>query len=179
MFLKSLIATIIIMVLTGGLIYWGTAPDANDTAPVAIIKPNVSAVVSKKTENTGWVDLTKSTPPAKVQRSERPKSIGKILNEGLEDARAIKDVDLQDKAHLRLIDTAIEGQAYSRAINITELLSTEALRDEGKLTVALGLVNGRQQRRAYSVLIKLENEDFKETAREKLDEAVAEKSTAN
>jgi len=101
------------------------------------------------------------------------------LNEGLEDARAIKDTELQDQAHLDLIDKAIAGQAYTRAIHITELLSTESLRDTGKLTVAMGLINGRQERRGFSVLEKFENNEFKEEARETLLEITSKKKDAN
>ena len=179
MFFKSLIATLVVMVLTGGFIYFSSAPTSTSTSkstststpednspeiksdapliergsdgPAITAKADMEAPSVKDTpqsevpsrRNSGWVNLAPKRQAAKAAPKTEPKTMAKTLNEGLEDAGVIKDKDLQDKAYLSLIETAIEEKAYSRAYRLVE---------------------------------KIESEAFKSMAREKLDAAIAVKN---
>jgi len=76
MFFKSLIAALVVMVLTGILIYWGTAPEGGQDVPASLkleasqplSKPNVKEG-KPPTAKTGWVDLTQQKLPAKAIKS--------------------------------------------------------------------------------------------------------------
>jgi len=233
MYLKTSIAAVMVMVLTGGFIYLGTAPEdevsaknipsvdikviPETSAPVlsAPVLPaiksetgneqktlegltletgrgaslnlsarevteRIKALQNKKANeanakqvsppNRGWVDLTKPASektenviqvPVKIAKKERPKSIGKVLNEGLEDAANLATIEEQDAAHIELIKLAVEGEAYNRGVIMLENLSSAELRDAAKAHIAVGLMRSGQLLRGQGLLAKVETDSAK------------------
>jgi len=230
MYLKTSIAAVMVMVLTGGFIYLGTAPE-NDVSVKKISRvdqkavPKISApalpiptlpAVKSDSDNDqktaedltletgreatlnlstreilermealqekkakqaklkqvnppvrGWVDLTKpsSKPaiqePVSAAETKRPKSIGKILNEGVEDAGKLETIEAQNAAYADLVKLAVEGEAYNRGVVILENLSTAELRDAARAHIAVGLMRSGQLRRGQGLLAKVETDSAK------------------
>lgn len=121
MFLKSLITAIVIMALTGGFIYWGTAPQAKISKGVDISRVDAEidakAAIQKAKPKEAWVDLNlrDNLVPDGNSQEIKPAAQKTVETPAFEDKKKRKKVEKIVKAKPETGD----DKAASQTQNIT------------------------------------------------------------
>ncbi|MEP6341757.1 MAG: hypothetical protein ABJ275_00445 [Maricaulaceae bacterium] len=201
MFLKSAIATIIIMGLTGGFIYWGTdvpldkvvlAPKSvvndggkveDDTSPKVQAKKTWTDLRSGLSSTTPKDDVAE--PKAVVVQVDREVTtpdkkhdirVARILKTSKLEADKISQFDLKDQAYLRLVDYAVANEKYGEAKSLLVSLSSPQLRDTARSRIAIGMALSGRDRAAFALLKEVEVDALKDVLRLQVIEAATDLS---
>lgn len=189
MFLKSVVAAIIIMALTGGFIYWGTSPLAEtsqradisrpEAAVSDIAAPEVSAdervevreAAPEKTKN-GWVNLNLRND-AQINDNEaapsNKKRVKKSVNETVEAGEAAETPAVKSQLPAELQAQNILTQGLSEAKKITQ----PDLKDQAYLRLVDYAVAKKLFGKANGVVSSLSSPELRDTARSRIANGLA------
>ena len=198
MIFKPFIAAIVLMGLTGGIIYWGTdtkvdkcllpsssigTDDGNSSDKSIIEKTGLSDLIDSNLK--GSSNEPQDVAPdvsQKTQQTDRSKDkshsqyVTQVIKTGRVEAKKIKQVDLKDQAYLRLVDYAVANGKFNAGKSLIKSLSSPELRDTARSRIAIGMALSGQDKTAFELLNEVEVDALRDVLRLQVIEAATDLS---